>query len=275
MMARRDLSLAHFLREAASAVTDLDSALIRSLGALIARPGRLTAAYLGGDRHRYLTPFRVFLFCNLLYFVAASAFHINILTTSYRGHVDEMFYNRITRSVVEHRYGIRHVPPSAERDSTARPAIAPDRREASLEARFNGATEGVGKVSVALLIPLFALLLTILYAGTNHYVAEHVVFATHLVAALLVAIPVLGFALLGVEAIIYLITHAALGGETVLVIALLLPLAVYVAMAQRVVYRAGWVANVVRTALLAASIAYVIPAFKFVLFFVTLYWIGR
>ena len=271
MATGRDLSLAHYVREAASAVTDLDSALIRSIVTVITKPGRLTAAYLAGDRHRYLTPFKVFLFCNLLYFVAVATFHFNVLTTSYRGQVDEMFYKNVTRSVIERRYGIHHVS-AAVAAATATPR---DPRELSLEARFNGATEGVGKASVVLLIPLFTLLLALLYIGSGRYVAEHAVFATHLVAALMIVIPLLGFLFLGIQAAIQRVAPTALDGEAVFILSLFAPLAVYVALAQRVAYGASWIANFARTGLLMASIALVIPAFKFSLFFITIYWIGR
>ena len=73
---QRDLSVRHFLREAALAVTDFDSALIASFRSLFARPGELTVEYLHGARHRFLPPFRVFLLCNLLYFVAVDRLHM-------------------------------------------------------------------------------------------------------------------------------------------------------------------------------------------------------
>lgn len=89
---RRDLSVKHFLREAAAAVTDLDSALIGSFRALLLRPGELTIAYFRGDRQRYLPPFRVFLFCNLLYFVIVAQFGITVLTAPLATQLDEMSY---------------------------------------------------------------------------------------------------------------------------------------------------------------------------------------
>ena len=50
----RDLSVKHFLREAAAAITDVDSVLIASFRDLVVRPGALTASYFAGERHRYL-----------------------------------------------------------------------------------------------------------------------------------------------------------------------------------------------------------------------------
>jgi hypothetical protein len=84
MSADRDLSVRQYLREASAAITDLDSVLIRSVRALFTEPGRLTVEYLRGNRQRFLPPFRLFLFCNLIYFVAAADFHFTILTTTFR-----------------------------------------------------------------------------------------------------------------------------------------------------------------------------------------------
>lgn len=92
--------------DATAAITDLDSVLIRSVGALFTEPGRLTVEYLRGDRHRFLPPFRLFLFCNLIYFVAVADFHFTILTTTFRGQIESMFYKDITRRVLVRRYDL-------------------------------------------------------------------------------------------------------------------------------------------------------------------------
>jgi hypothetical protein len=74
----RGLSLKHYLREAFAAVTDIDSALIGTFRMLLTQPGRLSYEYLHGDRHRYLPPFRVFLLCNVVYFLFATQYGATI-----------------------------------------------------------------------------------------------------------------------------------------------------------------------------------------------------
>ncbi len=56
-----DRSLRHFFRQAASEVGDLDSRLMRTYRALLARPGFLTLEFLAGRRKGYLGPLKTFL----------------------------------------------------------------------------------------------------------------------------------------------------------------------------------------------------------------------
>ena len=269
----RDLSVRHFLREAVAAITDLDSVLIRSVRTLFTQPGRLTVEYLRGDRARYLPPFRLFLFCNVVYFIIVANFQFNILTTSMSAQVHDMFYHAVTERVLEQRFHLAPEPtlPDGSRD----PRALRDPRRTTIEARFNGATEGIGKVIVVVLIPIYALILLVLYAGTGRYFAEHLVFATHFVAVLLIALPAIGFAFTGYQFLWYYATRTVVGeGEAPFVLSIVLSFALYASLAQRTVYGGSRIATTTRTALLASTVVPIIPVFKFVLFFVTLYWIG-
>jgi len=47
----------------------IDGRLARTLPALLARPGRMTRAYLDGQRARFIPPFRLYVFASLIFFV--------------------------------------------------------------------------------------------------------------------------------------------------------------------------------------------------------------
>ena len=265
----RDLSVKHFLKEAAQAITDLDSALIGSFRVLVTRPGTLTLEYMHGNRHRFLPPFRVFLLCNLLYFVAVAQFKVTVLTAPLQTQLAEMTYRRVTQAIIAKRYHLSTSKPlpeeRASRDST----------RAVIRQRYDGATEGIAKTILVVLIPLYALMFQILYIGRRRFFAEHLVFSTHLVAFLLLAIPAVGLAVRGYNIIsIFALERFLPPGETLYAVALAALFSVYAFQAQRVVYQAGRAAAFVRTTVLAVTLVEVIVAFKFVLFLVTLYWIS-
>lgn len=65
----RPRSLAHFLADALEGLTHADSRLWRTLGALVFRPGRLTADHFAGRRARYLPAVRLYLVISLVFFV--------------------------------------------------------------------------------------------------------------------------------------------------------------------------------------------------------------
>ena len=59
---RRDLSLKHFCRQSVRELIDLEeSKALRTLGALLFKPGHLTNEYFGGRRSRYLSPLKLFI----------------------------------------------------------------------------------------------------------------------------------------------------------------------------------------------------------------------
>jgi hypothetical protein len=265
----RDLSLKHFLKEAFVAVTDVDSALIASFRALVTRPGTLTAEYLRGDREKFLAPFRLFLLCNIIYFVAVAQFGIGALTAPLRVQTDQMLYKGVTRMIVANRLDQNRpattLDAAATRDSTLR----------MFAVKYDGATEGVGKAIVVVLIPLYAIVLQVLYAGRKRFYAEHLVFATHLIAFLMLAIAVLGTlaGLIGGMAHQLILTRS--GNDELFYSALLLAaFSVYAYMAQRTVYATSASGALARTLALTLSVVPMLVAFKFVLFLVTLYWIA-
>ncbi|MCB1998887.1 MAG: DUF3667 domain-containing protein [Burkholderiaceae bacterium] len=64
-------SFGEFLHEFIGHYVALEGALWRTLGLLLFRPGRLTLAYLAGQRRRYVLPLRVYLSASFLFFLVA------------------------------------------------------------------------------------------------------------------------------------------------------------------------------------------------------------
>jgi hypothetical protein len=265
---RRDLSVKHFLKEAALAVTDFDSALIATFRSLVTRPGQLTVEYLYGARHRYLPPFRVFLLCNLLYFVAVDRLHISVLTAPLDVQADEMMYRNTSRAILAKRY-----PLMTDR-SPARKA-ARDSLRTAVTTKYDAATEGLGKLIVVVLIPVYALLFQVMFIGAKRFFVEHLVFSTYFVSLFLLAIPVAGY----VAALVLLLlsrlanVHPSDDNEAAYIAAFTALIGLYAYFGQRRVYQSGRIATLIRTAAIAVTLVYVVVAFKFTLFLVTLAWI--
>src|SRR3982751_1237473 len=66
------VSLGRMLMEALDDQFSLNSALPRTIGALMFRPGRLTHEYMSGRIARYIPPFRLYLVMSVLFFLALS-----------------------------------------------------------------------------------------------------------------------------------------------------------------------------------------------------------
>jgi hypothetical protein len=269
LRATRDLSVKHFLKEGMSAVTEVDSSLVASFRSLFTKPGELTKEYLQGNRHRFLPPFRIFLFCNVIYFLAAAQFGFTVLTIPLSMQTTGPGYKHVARRILDQRLGqtslARNAREGASRDS-ARSAFA---------IKYDGATETVGKTILAALIPLFAVVLFVLYVGSRRYFAEHLIFATHFTAFMVIVIPTIAGVVTGYAGIAY----ATLGVQwskldPVTIWGIMGVLAVYAYRAQRVVYETGRMSAIARTAAVMFAVPLILLAFKFMLFLATLYWIG-
>ena len=133
-------SLKQFVKETAIAVTDVDSALIASFRSLVTKPGELTREYVSGSRTRFLTPIKLFLLCNLIYFVAAAQFPIGVLTVPLWVQTNQMMYQGVARSMVnEHLH--MEAPAMTLEASAARDSI-----KTVFATKYDGATLGIGKV---------------------------------------------------------------------------------------------------------------------------------
>lgn len=166
-----DYSLRRYVMEGVEAFTNVDSRLARSFRALLARPGELTRAYFSADRDRYLKPLQIFLFCNVFYFFAQPLVGWNTLTSPLSIHVRATLYSAWARRLVEAEIRRRSVSPEI------------------YAAEFDAVIAGHAKTLVIALVPLFALLAAALLWRRRRYFVEHLVFATHFIAFLLLALP--------------------------------------------------------------------------------------
>ncbi len=227
-------SLAPVLGELFSEWFALDGVLPRTLGRL-ARPGRLTAAYLGGKRARYLRPLRLYFVASLVLFSSAldlpvpDVRHFDVIVAGRtvheadegerRGNLD--FFDSsswLTRSVLD-RY-----PERAERLFELPPQ--------DLAAGLIRGLERVLPTALILFLPILALALKLLYVRTGTLYVDHLVFAVHFQSALFLGLAAVWL----VTTVARLHVLAAILGYMAISLAIV---GVYLPLALRHVYRQG------------------------------------
>jgi hypothetical protein len=182
-----------FLREAAGRYVALDGRLWRTLGALLFRPGFLTREYLAGRRRRYVRPSRLFVVLSILMF-AILGFTIDspiVLGDTASGASgpaanadgDESVGRHLDRGLevrVEPADAAWLAPILARVDQFN--ALSRDRKVERIRA---GLLRYAPYAAIGLL-PVFALLMKIAYAGGRrrhpqrpHEYAAHLVFGAH------------------------------------------------------------------------------------------------
>lgn len=167
----RDRTVAHFVQDAVGTLTNVDGTLWRSFRLLILHPGALTAAYLRGVRKPYLTPFRIFLLCNLVYFFVQPYTGFTGFNTTLASQRDRQVYS----SLLDIDGRVRAV---LQADVLAPEVYA--ERYRRYEEHFDARSSTYARTFIFLLIPLYALALKAVLPRRLY--ADHVVFAAHLLA---------------------------------------------------------------------------------------------
>jgi hypothetical protein len=172
-----------WLRDYIDDTFHLDSKLVRSLAMLVRQPGALTLAYIEGQRSAYVRPFRLYLAASFLYFL--------VLSLAPARSVIEV---RVTSDTVSVKRSVE----DAAQGGTASPRPRPDvpllKEDSHFKRQLNRFVEkgpqavrdqvrsGIARTmpkAMFVLVPVFALLLKLLFRRAGRFYAEHFLFALH------------------------------------------------------------------------------------------------
>jgi len=281
-------SFGHAVEEVFESFWHLDGRIFRTLRRLLA-PGRLAQDYLAGRRVPYVQPMRLFVvLCVLTFFVGRLVVHFGSDAVDVRAGGRPIAQARTATEGLEQTLEAVHAqadarirdlggtppprPQATATDADAAPAAPPaedwgarlgrriERNAARLEQDpelLKNAFLGSVPTALFLLVPLFALLLKLVYLGSGRLYLEHLVVALYSHAFLCLAL--LGQMLL-----------AALsdwrGGRLavldwtldLLMLALWLWMPAYLLLMQKRVYAEGWIATLARFTVLGGVYATVL-----------------
>lgn len=253
-----DFSLRALLVDSAMEITSLDGRLARSIGALLAHPGRLTREWFEGRRTRYVKPFSLFLLLNVTFFVVQP--HTQLLGYHYANYVHGNGPKaRHRRVLVDARMAKLGITPT------------------ELAARFDAVLQDQKKSLLLFDIPVFAVALALLFPFQRRYFVEHIVFSVHAYAFLLmffVAAAAMFYALAHWVVPFLPATRNAfnwLQNDSGITALLATVVGSYIYLALRHVYASGRVTAVLRTVALFYLIGALTNVHHDVLFYTTLY----
>jgi hypothetical protein len=245
-----DYSLRRYLAEAFEVVTNADSRLLRTYRALLVRPGLLTAAYFSPERDEYLRPQQVLLFSSVVFFFVQPLVGFNGLNSPLAIHLSQTPYSPLVAPWIMEEVA---------------------RRGGDLEAYravFDAAVDAHARTLAFLLVPIFTLLAMLV--SWRRYLVQHLVFATHFIAFLLLALTPL---LVALAALAHLAYAAGLSEDAARAIADALGpalfCAVYLALALRTAYGERRVPAAVKAVVLSVGMLPVLTVYRFILFLAT------
>ncbi|MES2177896.1 MAG: DUF3667 domain-containing protein [Gemmatimonadota bacterium] len=245
---RRDFTATALAAEAASEFASVDGRLWRSVVALLTKPGFLTQEYFAGRRTRFMRPFSLFVMLNVAFF----------------------FFQPYT--------GLFHYTYAQYVDTDGRRAMATERRqklhltEVTFARRFDQKLDDQKKSILLVAIPVFAIVLTMLYARSGRTFVEHLVFSVHSYAFMvfyLLAVGTAGFVSL---AWLVQLVHAPqpvlqfLYSELALMIAIGIGMVWYLKTAMRRYYGSGRAVSFARALVLFFLQGFLIATFHTALF---------
>jgi hypothetical protein len=249
-----DYSLRRYLVELFEVVTNADSRFVRSFRALLVQPGELTAAYFSPRRDEYLRPQQVLLFCSVFFFFAQPLIGFNGLNSPLEIHLSQTPYSPLVEPWVMAEVARRGMDLEAYR------------------AVFDAAVDAHARSLAFLLVPIFALLVTLVFWRPRRFLLEHLVFATHVIAFLLLLMAPLVLALSTLARFAYWAGASAEAANLIADDAG--PAAfwgVYLALALRKAYGEGRALAIGKAVVLAFGTLVVLTVYRFVLFLATFY----
>ena len=185
------------IRDGVQDFLSVDAKFWQSFRLLFTKPGQLTRDYMAGRRGGRLAPFQLFIAANLIYFFVQPYSGFQGFNTSLSSHMDRQYYSEAAgiRDIVEAeideridaRVGLESRRRAMDGVWSAEDSVAFHTRASAIEreiypTRFNARGEVNARSMAILLVPMLALVLTLLYVGTRTPFVQHVVFATHYIS---------------------------------------------------------------------------------------------
>ena len=248
------LTLTGLAEQAAESLFHADGRIVRTVTALLFQPGRLTQAWMRGERRAWMAPFQLFLFLNVIFFFAQSLSGLSVLAAPLDTHLHHMQYAPLAQQLVAshlERHGgtLAQLTPLFERQQNTN-----------------------AKLLVFAMVPLFAFTLRLLFPLRRRLGAIHLVYALHfyayLMACLTLLFPVAGLALLlrqlGVAVDPDLLDDAVSLIELALIVIYLWP-------ALDRVYSLSRSRRIASATLLTAAVLPILITYRLFLFWVTLH----
>jgi hypothetical protein len=173
-----------FTRETFHELTSIDGRLWNTVVTLVIHPGKLARDYFDGRGGRYMKPLSLFVLLNLVFFLVQP--HTGLMQWHLRSYTANGS-DLTAMQLVNVKRLDRASESEAQRERFGNPPRPAQVESAELfEAHFEDTLQDLKKSMLIVGIPVFALVLSLIYAFQHHRFAEHLVFSSHFWAFFLV-----------------------------------------------------------------------------------------
>ena len=169
-----EMTIRYFVGKVWNALTFTDIKFLRSISALLFKPGKLTAEFFAGRRRLYTAPLALFFFINLVYFLYQP---VDALNSTFRSQTEGQPYSDWASGLVEQKMAEKEVG------------------EEIFSANYNHMSQQISKICLIVFVFFFAIGLAIVNVKRKSLFYFHLISATHLVGfsilSMLILLPLL------------------------------------------------------------------------------------
>jgi hypothetical protein len=249
----RDLTLRSLASQAFTALTSVDSRVVRSCRCLLLQPGSLTLAFLEGRRKPFIAALPLFLLANVLFFAVQSVSPEKVFSSPLGSHLHQQDWEALAQRLVAQKLAAT---------GSSIEAYAPI---------FDRAVALNAKSLVILMVVPLLFFLPLLFRGAGRPFAAHVVFALHSLAFQLVLLCALLLIMAAGSWIGAEHAFASQFADHSLFGIYLAGCAVYFYLSTRTVFGSSGVLGALKTATLTLTAGTAVVGYRFALFLITLY----
>lgn len=271
-----DRSLRHYLGGLIEATLNVEGKLLKTLWALVRRPGLLTAEYWRGRRVPYMKPLHLFLLVNLAYFFLAKWEGLSAVPFRF------FLYEPANVALLERKLGIAEADraelrraAAEQRDSKAPAASGPAKALKDYGKKYDATAPTLSHSLIVIVVGMLTAPLALIQARRRRRfpLVAHLVFATHAMTFFLLVFlanewlwRLLRWALGG-----HAWFHEVAGRQSPYpLLTFLVPMLLYFYLALRRFYEEGRAIAAGKAVLLTIAIWYVLLTYQKLLFYVTL-----
>lgn len=250
---REELTVRHLIGETIKALTFADSKIFRTLKTLFFKPGVLPKRYLEGYRKAFVPPLSLFLLVNLIYFLLNPFDTLNSHLNS------QLAYQPYSELIYD--YGVQQMESSTWSNEV-------------YTEKYNARSLAISKSMILIFPLLFSFPLWLLFYRKTRYLFDHLMLAlsymTFILLGLLLLMPAL------IKGILYLMAQLGQSVQfdwngllaTVLLFGLI---GLYLFFTLKHFYKQTNGATLLKTVVLIPAFVGVLFAYRFILFFVTVW----
>lgn len=242
-------SIKHMAHEALHDLIHFDSKFFRTLPPLLFKPGYLAEQSLASKQNQYVKPFALFVFLNFIFFIFKSP---GLFGYSLYSYGDTSWI----REIILRQQTEQHLSLNI------------------LTERFNMAMRFEQKEYLVIMVPLFALILQLLYVFKRRNYAEHLVFALYFYSFFIIYLMVMPYVIILFVSLMKKLNIGLdiLYSQDALVCLIFIVCFIYLFFAVRKVYKEKWIWNLLKSVILSCGVYYLIAfVYRYVLFFIVMH----